>query len=94
MEQIKVSPRYYEERIHHFYCDGCCKYLGQSLEYDDGWYEEIGKFELQYCIDSKYYILHKHLCKECEGKLLLEIEQDLRRLGFKTKQEIKTEEEE
>lgn len=93
MEQVKITPRFCEERMHHFYCDGCCKYLGQSLEYDDGWYEEIGKFELQCYIDSRY-ILHKHLCKKCVGKLLLEIERDLRRLGFKTEKEIEMEEEE
>ena len=91
MEQVKVTPRYYEERVHHFYCDGCGKYLGQSLEYNDGWYEEIGVFELKCYIDSRY-ILHKHLCKECEGKLLLETEQDLRRLGFKTESEMEEEE--
>lgn len=93
MEQVSVTPRYYEERMHHFYCDGCCKYLGHSLEYSDGWYEEIGVFELKCYIDSRY-ILHKHLCKECEGKLLLEIERELRKLGFKTEKEIEMEDEE
>jgi hypothetical protein len=77
MKQIKISPRYYEERVHNFYCDGCGKYLGQSLEYDDGWYEERG-----------YYILHKHLCKKCESKLSLEIEENLRRLDFKLESEM------
>lgn len=91
MEQVKVSPRYYEKRTHWFCCDECGKYLGQSLEYDDGWYEEIGVFELK-CYINTNYILHKYLCKECEGKLLLEIERDLRRLGFKTEKEIEMEE--
>ena len=31
MEQVEVTPRYYEESVHHFYCDGWSKYLGQSL---------------------------------------------------------------
>ena len=93
MEKIEISPRYYEEKMHHFYCDGCGKYLGQSLEYDDGWYEEIGALELKFYTDSRY-ILHHQLCKECEGKLLLEIERDLRKLGFKTEKEIEMEDEE
>ena len=93
MEQTKVSPRYYEERMHYFYCDECGKYLGQSLEYNDGYYEELGKFELQCYIDNRY-ILHKHLCKECESKLLLEIERELRKLGFKPEKEIEMEDEE
>lgn len=88
MEQVKTKPRYYEKREHNFYCDGCGKYLGQSLEYDDGWYEELGKFESQCFIDSGYYILHKHLCKKCEGKLSLEIEENLRRLCFKLESEM------
>lgn len=31
--------------IHEFYCDKCNKYLGESVEYDDGWFDEIGYFD-------------------------------------------------
>lgn len=26
---------------HKFYCDDCGTYLGESDEYEDGWYEEL-----------------------------------------------------
>lgn len=95
MEQVKVTPRYYEERVHHFYCDGCGKYLGQSLEHN-GWYEKIGKFELNLYMDSidmdESYTFNKCLCNICKHKKMLEIEENLRSLGFK--KEIEMEEEE
>lgn len=87
MEQVKISPRYYEERMHYFYCDGCSKYLGESHEYNNGWYEKIGKFELNIYLDGidmdGNYIFNKCLCEICKHKTMLEIEENLRRLGFK-----------
>ena len=91
MEQVKITPKYCEERTHWFYCDECGKYLGESHEYDDGWYETFGKFELSIYMDRKYN-LHKYLCEICKHKLMLEIEENLRRLGFKTESEMEEEE--
>ena len=50
MEKAKEIIREIKTYEHSFYCDECNKYLGTSQEYDDGWYEDIGEFELKFYI--------------------------------------------
>ena len=73
------------KEIHHsFVCDKCQKFLGERTESDDGYYEELGRYEHTVVINGKgYYRLHLNLCSECEEKMDNEIEQALFKLGFR-----------
>lgn len=35
---------------YHFYCDSCNKYLGFTHECDDGWFPNLGEFELKFLL--------------------------------------------
>ncbi len=68
-----------------FYCDNCRKFLGKSEEYDNGCYEEIGKFEESFYFDEldTWYELKKHLCDKCKTEMTQKIKNELIKLGFK-----------
>ena len=71
--------------IHHsFFCDKCNTLIGERIESDDGYYEELGTYEHSFVINGKeYYRLHLNLCNKCKEKMDNEIEQALFKLGFK-----------
>jgi hypothetical protein len=71
--------------IHHsFFCDKCKTLIGESIEYDDGYYEELGRYERSFVNSNKgCYGLHLNLCDKCKEKMDNEIEQALFNLGFK-----------
>ena len=73
------------KEIHHnFICDKCKKLLGERIESDDGYYEELGRYDHSFVIAGRgYYRLYLHLCDECKEKIDNEIEQALFKLGFK-----------
>ncbi len=64
-----------------FYCDDCGKFLGETEECDDGYYEEIGKFVVKFNFGG-WYKLEKHLCDACKEKEIAQIEKTLNELGF------------
>lgn len=64
-----------------FYCDDCGKFLGKTEEYDDGCYEELGKFMVEFYFDE-WYKLEKHLCNECKEKESKKLKETLNELGF------------
>ena len=70
------------ETTHHFYCDNCDTYIGSSEEYDDGWYEELGEFELQMYTPLGWWKIHKCFCKECRDDFLEEFYISLNKMGF------------
>ena len=78
MDKIETFERVVEERIHHFFCDDCGKFLGESKEWEDGYYEELGIFSTRY---GSYHI-KKHLCDKCRDKFDDKIIQTLTDLGF------------
>lgn len=82
MEKLETRTCTREETTHHFYCDDCNKYLGKTEEYDDGWYPEIGEFELKFYLHSGWYEVNKCLCDECRQKFLQKVEKTLVKLGF------------
>lgn len=47
---------------HLFQCDDCGKFLLESTEYDDGYYEEPKPFYIQ------HVMLKGHYCEECGRK--------------------------
>lgn len=81
MERLesKETTTYY----HTFYCDECGKELGTSEEYDDGYYDEYGSFELSFNLeDDGWYRVKKCLCEECKEKYLANLIDTLKKYGF------------
>lgn len=67
---------------HNFYCDMCEKHLGNTEEYDDGYYETIGDYDLKFNVNSEWYSLHRNLCVECRSKMRQKIIDVLLSVGF------------
>ena len=70
------------QKIHHFYCDDCGKYLGSSEEYPDGYYEEIGLLELKFYLSDGWYRKRSILCDECREKFIDSMRKTLTEKGF------------
>lgn len=85
MEEIKTKKIEVEERKHIFYCDNCKEKIGESIEYDDGYYEEIGKYEETYNSRNVvgYYRLNLHLCDKCKIVYNNKIIEAITKIGFK-----------
>ena len=81
MEKTKEIIKEIKIYEHHFYCDECNKYLGVSQEYEDGWYENIGEFDLKFHID-KWYRINKCLCNDCRNKFIENLKTTLKSMGF------------
>ena len=70
-----------EETRHEFYCDECDQYLGTSYECDDGWYDDIGKFELKLNV-SGWLRVRKCLCTKCRYEFINKLRTNLFDFGF------------
>lgn len=82
MEKVEYIEQTVETAEHSFYCDECGKYLGMSEEYDDGWYEKLGEFELSFYING-WYRVKKCLCHDCADNFLSNLKDFLTSIGFK-----------
>lgn len=82
MEKSETKIRKKEETIHHFYCDGCNKYLGETEEYDDGWYTKLGEFELKFYVAPGWYEIDKCFCDKCRENFINKVKNTLIDLGF------------
>lgn len=82
MEKIEETYETVESYTHVFYCDGCNKYLGTTKECDDGWYDEIGDFELRVHILDEWYTLTKHFCDDCKDTFITDLKAKLKNIGF------------
>jgi hypothetical protein len=79
----ETRTTYQKELIEHsFYCDECERHLGTSKEFDDGWYQTFGEFQLRFKVDGWYYI-NKHLCEHCRNNIISKIKSALKDIGFK-----------
>ena len=83
METITTKEIRTEERTHHFKCDLCQIDLGQSTEYEDGYYEEYGEYHRAFCLDGHWFNLNMCLCETCANKKDKQIVDALLNLGFK-----------
>ena len=84
MERINRHKKTIEYNTHIFYCDVCGKELGFSQEYDDGWYKELGEYEMSFYTGLHgWYKLHMHLCDNCAREYNEKIVNALLDLGFK-----------
>lgn len=82
MEEVEIKIKQIEERTHHFYCDNCGDYIGSSQEEVDGWYQELGEFELKILMPRGWYKLEKCLCEKCKEKFLDQAYTNLEFVGF------------
>lgn len=64
MDKVEKEIIQTEKNIHNFYCNICNKFLGRSIEHEDGWYKEVGKYENRI---GKYFKMH--LCDDCRKKV-------------------------
>lgn len=69
--------------IHTFRCDNCNDFLGQSIECDDGYYEDFGRYNVSIFIEGTWYCLHKNLCKNCLPNVTQDLVNTLNEKGFK-----------
>lgn len=84
MERIKTEIIETEEKKHIFYCDNCKEKIGESIEWDDGYYEEIGEYEETYnTINVGHYQLKLHLCDKCKIVYNDKIIEAITKIGFK-----------
>ena len=81
MEKTMDTEQFILRTHHMFYCDECGKYLGESQEYDDGWYDSIGEFETSYYLNG-WYRMQKCLCDNCKKEIISKITSALQDLGF------------
>ena len=84
MEKLEERKIETIEKIHQFYCDECGKCLGESAECSDGYYDEIGRFGLNFYLADIWYKKESHFCDACREKFLKSIETMLKEKGFLT----------
>ena len=82
MEKIERIPVTHTDIIHYFYCDGCGDYLGKSEEYDDGYYESIGKRAIHLNLPTGWFRTNKHFCNNCKEQFYRRLEKNITQLGF------------
>lgn len=83
MEKVRDEKVMTVKTTHEFFCDECGIKIGESTEYDDGWYPEYGEYEQSICTRSfGWYKLHKNLCSNCANIYDLKIKEALINLGF------------
>lgn len=70
------------KRKHEFYCDNCGEFLGESEEYEDGYYEQKGEYHEEFYICETFFSIKKHVCDKCKRKFEKEIADCLADLGF------------
>ena len=83
MEKIKKKAVQCELIEHEFYCNNCNKYLGKSIEHEDGWYQEINPVEYSFFIDGSRYTLEGNYCDSCKEKLIQKLVNALEGIGFR-----------
>lgn len=75
-----------KETTHQFYCDKCGKYLGESNEYRDGWYDKLGYLEISFYnrLFSPHgtYCIRKNFCEKCKDNFINQLSNSLESLGF------------
>lgn len=83
MDKIIPIKRTITENKHQFFCDECGQFIGESYEYDDGYYQEFGNYTPDVEINHVGYSLGKLLCDKCEEKAERELLQAIKQLGYK-----------
>lgn len=82
MEKVEEKIVEVKRKIHKFYCDKCGEYLGESEEYDDGYYAEIGHIVERIVINGTPYYYKGNLCSECKEEHYKELSNLFETIGF------------
>ena len=82
MEKVEIKIVQAESKRHHFYCDNCGHYLGNTFEHDDGYHATLGDFELKMYTPRGWYKLEKCFCNDCKDKFLNKVYASLESAGF------------
>lgn len=82
MDRETVQTITREERTHEFICDGCGASLGVSVENESGYYQRLGEYNQQVCINGAWYKMHANYCPECAASKTADILSALTNLGF------------
>lgn len=82
MEKVEEKTIEVERKIHKFYCDKCGEYLGESEEYDDGYYENFGYIAERIVVNGTPYCYRGHLCNKCREEHYKELSNFLETIGF------------
>lgn len=85
MEKVEQIKKTIVNNVHHFYCDDCNIYLGDSREYDDGYYPELGSFELSFYLPEGWYKVKKCFCEDCKQEYLETVRNMLKDMDFVTR---------
>ena len=81
MEKTIAIEKTEQRNYHCFYCDECNEPIGDSIECEDGYYQEHGVLEFQFYVGS-WYKFKKHLCDKCRTNYILKIQSTLENMGF------------
>ncbi len=82
MEKIEEKTIEVKRKIHKFYCDRCGEYLGESEEYDDGYYENFGYIAERIVVNGTSYYHRGYLCEKCKKEHFEELGNVLEANGF------------
>ena len=82
MEKVETKVIQTEEITHNFYCDECGAHLGSSVEWDDGYYQGFGGFELKMHTSRGWYEIKRCFCDTCRDKFLNKVYASLEAAGF------------
>lgn len=94
MQKIENTVIELEAIKHKFYCDKCKRLIGESIEDEDGCYDELGVIDKRIEFISgnrlKDYHFYLNICEDCREIVNKEIdkkiENTLKKLGFVLKQ--------
>lgn len=82
MEKVEEKTVEVKRKIHKFYCDRCGEYLGESEEYYDGYYAEIGYIVQRVIVNKKQYLYKRHLCDKCKENFYEDLGNVIETIGF------------
>lgn len=88
MDRVKKEVRTHIAQCHSFFCDECGKFLGESVEFADGYYEKFGqvprpKMPLEdRILGMRFKPAQTCLCDDCLAKKQDDVRKALIACGF------------
>lgn len=81
MEKVRTRQITKIQATHEFYCDECGKFIGEAIEFDDGYVPTLGRCEWKANIGT-WYRLKRNLCDGCKDIVEKRIVKALENIGF------------
>ena len=83
MDKTEIYEKTIKCVSHTFYCDKCNQLIGKVEEEEDGYYRDLGRYELNFHIPKiGWFSLNRNLCDECKEKVTEEVKNTLLNMGF------------